>query len=73
MPFLSVSDVTRRLGVRPRDVSDLFYQRVVPDDHCPVVAGRRLISADRVDGIASALAQCGRRVSEAEADTARRF
>lgn len=72
MPFLSVSDVARRLRVRPRDVSDLFYQRVVADDQCPIVAGRRLIPADRLDGIASALARCGRLVNDAKADAARR-
>ena len=40
---LAVSDVARRLGARPRDISDLFYQRLLRDDICPIVGGRRLI------------------------------
>src|SRR5262249_42971601 len=31
MPWCTVSDVARRLGVRPRDISDLFYQRLLDD------------------------------------------
>jgi hypothetical protein len=27
-----VSEVARRLGCRPRDISDLFYQRLVGDE-----------------------------------------
>src|SRR4051794_21028114 len=40
--LLTVSEAARRLGVRPRDLSDLFYQRRLPDDLCPLVGGRRL-------------------------------
>lgn len=41
--FLTVSDVARKLGIRPRDLSDLFYQRRLDDEECPVIGGRRLI------------------------------
>jgi hypothetical protein len=53
--YLFVSDVARFLGVRPRDVSDLFYQRRLSDEQCPVVGGRRLIPREFVPTIADAL------------------
>lgn len=46
---LTASDVARAatdaLGetVSPRDVSNLFYVRVLDDRSCPIVGGRRLI------------------------------
>jgi hypothetical protein len=52
---LTVSDVARQLGCRPRDVSDLFYARLVSEERCPVVGGRRLIPADLVPAVAKAL------------------
>ena len=57
---LSVSEVARRLGARPRDVSDLFYRRVLRDELCPIVAGRRLIPEWYVEIIASVLRRHGR-------------
>ena len=41
--YFSVSEVARKLGVTPRSISDLFYQRELRDDLCPIIAGRRLI------------------------------
>jgi hypothetical protein len=47
--LLTVSDVARALSqelgvaVGPRDISDLFYKRLLRDDLCPIVGGRRLI------------------------------
>jgi hypothetical protein len=41
--LLSVSEAARRLGCRPRDVSDMLYQRRVDDSRCPLIGGRRLI------------------------------
>jgi hypothetical protein len=55
MSHHTVSEVARRLGVRPREISDLFYQRRLSDERCPVVGGRRLIPPDYVPTIASAL------------------
>src|SRR3954447_1438440 len=43
MRTYTVSDVARQHGVRPRDISDLFYNRELSDKKCPVVGGRRLI------------------------------
>ena len=58
--LLSVSDVARRLGAKPKDISDLFYKRELRDDLCPVVAGRRLIPESYLDQIEAALRRNGR-------------
>jgi hypothetical protein len=55
MSRLIVSEVARRLGVRPRDISDLFYQRRLTDKVCPVVGGRRLIPLNYLPEIEAAL------------------
>ena len=60
--FLSVGDVARRLSVRPPQITDLFYKRMLRDDLCPIVGGRRLIPAEYVDQIAAALRRKGVRV-----------
>ena len=52
---LSVSEVARRIGAKPRDISDLFYRRELRDDLCPIVAGRRLIPESYIDVIRMAL------------------
>jgi hypothetical protein len=46
-----VSEVARRTGFPPRDISDLFYHRLIADDEAPVVAGRRLIPASLIPRI----------------------
>lgn len=43
MEYLSVGDVARKLDVRPSVVTQLFYERKLRDDLCPIVGGRRLI------------------------------
>jgi hypothetical protein len=55
MTLLSVSEVARRIGATPRDISDLFYRRELRDDLCPIVAGRRLIPESYVEDIEGAL------------------
>jgi len=59
---LSVSEVARRLGANPKDISDLFYSRKLRDDLCPIVAGRRLIPENYLDVIRMALKRAGRPV-----------
>ena len=59
MELLSVSDVAREFGVKPKDISDLFYQRQLPDDLCPIVAGRRLIPRDCLPQVHKVLATRG--------------
>lgn len=60
MSHLSVSDAARRIGARPKDISDLFYRRVLRDGLCPIIAGRRVIPEDYLDMIVAALRRAGR-------------
>lgn len=59
--YLTVSQAAAELSaalaeaVRPRDVSDLFYGRGVPDALGPVVGGRRLVRRDALPAIGRAL------------------
>lgn len=62
MKLLSVGDVAKQLGVRPAQVTQLFYDRRLRDDLCPIVAGRRLIPPDYVSIIAMELRRKGIRV-----------
>ena len=50
-----------RLGVvvRPRDISDLFYKRLLPEDRCPILNGRRMIPLDYLPVIERALRERG--------------
>lgn len=62
--YVNVSDVARRLGARPRDISDLFYKRALRDDLCPVSGGRRMIPIDYIEVIRAALKRAGRPLAE---------
>lgn len=62
--FLSVSEVARRLGAIPKDISDSFYARELRDDIAPIVAGRRLIPETYIEVIRTVLQRNGRQVSE---------
>jgi hypothetical protein len=53
--YFSVSDVARRLGATPRDISDLLYRRELRDDLCPIIGGRRLIPESYIHQIEAAL------------------
>lgn len=64
MKHLSVSEAARRLGARPRDISDLLYRRRLSDDSCPIVGGRRLIPESLLDVIEMALRHAGHPVSD---------
>lgn len=61
--MFSVSEVARRLGAKPKDISDLFYSRELRDDIAPIVAGRRLIPEDYVEVIRETLRRHERQVS----------
>jgi hypothetical protein len=60
MSHLSVSEAARRIGARPKDISDLFYQRKLDDRRCPIVAGRRLIPTDYLPSIEAVLRDLGK-------------
>jgi hypothetical protein len=61
---LTVSEAARRLGARPRDITDLFYRRFLRDDLCPIVGDRRLIPEDYLPQITAALRRKGRLVGQ---------
>ena len=54
-------ELTQTLGqtIRPRWITDLFYQRELRDDLCPIIGGRRLIPRDYLPVIAMALRRHG--------------
>ena len=62
--LLSVSEVARLLGAKPKDISDLFYARELRDDIAPIVAGRRLIPENYVEVIRTVLQRNERQVSQ---------
>lgn len=64
MSYLSVSEAARRLGTKPRAISDLFYKRELRDDLCPIVGGRRLIPECYIEVIAIALRRAGRQLPQ---------
>lgn len=59
MNQLTVSEAARRFAVRPRTISDLFYQRRLSDEKCPVIGGRRLIPESYLPEILAALRERG--------------
>jgi hypothetical protein len=56
-----IRDLSDREGVwvRPRDITDLFYKRLLPDERCPILGGRRLIPRDLVPVIEAKLRERG--------------
>ena len=60
MTYLSVTDVANRIGCRPRDISDAFYQCVLDESRVLRVANRRAIPADYVPEIRRALTERGK-------------
>ena len=60
MTVLSVSDAARELGIKPRLISDLFYDRGIEDGLCPVISGRRVIPREALPVIRRALETRGK-------------
>ena len=71
MILLSVSDVARRLGVRPAQITQLFYERRLRDDLCPIVGGRRIIQPEYVAVIAMELRRKGIQADDRDDDSHR--
>lgn len=59
MDFMSVSEVARDIGAKPKQISDLLYQRELRDDLCPIVGGRRLIPRGYLPTIRQTLIERG--------------
>ena len=55
MSFLFVGDAAKLLGVRPKEITDLFYRGLLNDSICPIVGNRRCIPPDYVDQIGTIL------------------
>lgn len=65
MRFLTVSGAARQISARqrvtiaPHLISDLFYKRLLDDQKCPVLGGRRVIPSDYLPQIEKVLGQRG--------------
>jgi len=59
LQIVTVSEVAEQLGVRPRDISDLFYARKLDANRCPIKNGRRLIPRAYVRRIEAVLQEAG--------------
>ncbi len=65
MVHLTVSGAARELStrlsiaVKPHEISDLLYSRVLDDTQFPILAGRRLIRIDQLPLIEKALVDRG--------------
>lgn len=57
---ITISECARRLGVAPRHISDLFYQRLIADELAPIQSGRRLIPEGQLHVIARELRRAGK-------------
>jgi hypothetical protein len=60
MPYHTISEIARRLGIPPRAISDMFYARRLDDARCPVISGRRLVPVDYLPAIEKALRDSGK-------------
>jgi hypothetical protein len=58
--YLSIGEAARRIGARPKDLSDAFYLRKLDTERCPVVGGRRLIPEDYLPEMEQILRQAGK-------------
>ncbi len=72
MNFLFVGqaaiEVGNRLGrtVTPREITALFYNRVIAEDVGPIVGGRRLLRPEAVEAIVAVLKSRQREVKPSE-------
>jgi hypothetical protein len=64
--YLSVGDVARRLGVKPYQVTRLFYDGLLREDLCPLIAGRRLVPEAYLPAVAAELRRKGLLTKEEE-------
>lgn len=65
MPRLyTVSEVARKIGARPRDITNLLYRRKLRDDLFPIIGGRRFIPEEQLEAVALELKRARQPVSE---------
>jgi hypothetical protein len=62
MSMLSAGEAAHRCGpnVKPRDISDLLYDRRLSTDECPIAAGRRIIPESYLPTITKELRGAGK-------------
>lgn len=60
--FYGVSEAARLMNSKPRDLTNLFYNRQLRDDLCPLVSGRRVIPESYLKNIAMELRRGGKMV-----------
>ena len=65
--ILGVGDIAKCLGVRPNQITALFYERHLRDDIAPIVSGSRIIPESYIPVIAMELRRKGIQVSELNA------
>jgi hypothetical protein len=58
--YLGIGEVARRLGCRPRDISDAFYGQHLDAALCPIVSGRRCVPPSYVATVRRVLRQLGK-------------
>ena len=66
---LTVEEVARQLGVKPSRITQILYERWMQDELPRPGGGRRIIPADYVDMIASALRRKGIEVATKELES----
>jgi hypothetical protein len=59
--ILTIREAAKRLGLRPRDLHDRFYDGRLDDSCCRYVGGRRVILDSQLDRIEAALNRPPRR------------
>jgi hypothetical protein len=57
---VTVSEVATRLHTTPRAISDLLYKRILGEEECPIVGGRRMIPTSCIPRIEQALKEAGK-------------
>ena len=62
--LMCVGDVAKLLGVKPAQITALFYERRLRDDLCPIVGGRRIIPSEVVEVIAMELRRKGLKIQD---------
>ena len=60
MPFVSVGEAAKQLGVSPVVLSNMLYRRPVHSEKCPLRGGRRSIPESYLPALAAELRRSGK-------------
>jgi hypothetical protein len=64
MALFSFADAARKLGCRPRDISDLFYARILDETQLVQIGNRRAIPEAYLPTVRDVLASRGKLKAE---------